>query len=81
MKDAAAAGVPVAAIMDENSLRSDTDQRFAKNPQQLAKASIEAKLGLTMSQITKKAIIYTDLQGTIYKTSRIIIGRRSYFLL
>ena len=41
MADAAKAGVPVAAVMDEIANASDTTAGlFAKNPQQLAKASI-----------------------------------------
>ena len=80
MRDAAKAGVPVAAIMDEIANASDTTAGlFAKNPQQLAKASIEARgLGLTMSQITKNLDNITDLQGTFTKQAELssILGRR-----
>ena len=80
MKDAAAAGVPLAAVLDEISNATDTTAAlFAKNPQQLAKASIEARgLGLTMSQITKNLDNITDLQGTFTKQSELsaILGRR-----
>ena len=79
MRDAAKAGVPVAAIMDEIANASDTTAGlFAKNPQQLAKASIEARgLGLTMSQITKNLDNITDLQGTFTKQAELsaILGR------
>ena len=80
MADAAKAGVPVAAIMDEIANASDTTAGlFAKNPQQLAKASIEARgLGLTMNQITKNLDNITDLQGTFTKQAELsaILGRR-----
>lgn len=80
MADAAKAGVPVAAVMDEIANASDTTAGlFAKNPQQLAKASIEARgLGLTMSQITKNLDNITDLQGTFNKQAELsaVLGRQ-----
>lgn len=80
MKDAAAAGVPLSAVLDEISNSTDTTAGlFAKNPQQLAKASIEARgLGLTLSQITKNLDNITDLQGTFNKQAELssVLGRR-----
>ena len=80
MADAAKAGVPVAAVMDEIANATDTTAGlFAKNPQQLAKASIEARgLGLTMSQITKNLDNITDLQGTFNKQAELsaVLGRQ-----
>ncbi len=79
IQDAAAAGVPLAQIMDEVANATDTTAGlFAKNPKELLKASIEARgLGLTMTQITSNLDNITDIQGTFNKQAELsaLLGR------
>ena len=76
----AAAGVPLAGVLEDvKNMSEETAALFAGQPQQLLKASIEARgLGLSVDQITKSLSSVTDIQGQFNKQSELsaLLGRR-----
>ena len=76
----AAAGVPLAGVLEEvRNMSEETAALFAGNPQQLLKATIEARgLGLSVDQITKSLSSVTDIQGMFNKQAELsaLLGRR-----
>ena len=76
----AAAGVPLAGVLEDvKNMSEETAALFAGNPQQLLKASIEARsLGLSVDQITKSLGSVTDIQGQFNKQAELsaLLGKR-----
>ena len=74
----AAAGVPLAGVLEDvKNMSEETAALFAGQPQQLLKASIEARgLGLSVDQITKSLSSVTDIQGQFNKQSELCFIRK-----